>query len=478
MLLLSGDVETNPGPDASVYPCGFCDQPVTWNCKGIACDGCNVWFHLSCADMASCDYDALGRSSVVWPCPRCDSMNCDSFTFRSFEIDSFNYFAPLQSLSSTDSVSSSNPFTPQKASTPNTSFIPSPTCNPRNTNSESSSRARSCSSSVFDLPPKSNLRIMTVNCQSVTQKTQELATVLQYAKPDIVCGTESWLRGIKPGKTPETNHIKSSEIFPDYVTTYRNDRDTLGGGVFILVHKSLISEERPELVTSCEIGWAKIKLKDRRDLYVGVFYMPKRKQRDLSELQKSLNLLSQDGKNQRDIILAGDLNCPNINWTTHTANSSGGDNEIQQALIDITSSALLSQVHHTPTRNQNILDLVFASNRSLVKSSVSIHGICDHHIVITDFDTKPKVSPQKPRRCYNMGKANWEQMKSDFDITAQEIRDEHKKGADADTLWKMFKARLQTSMEANIPTFMLKKRQSLPWITPTIKKMLKKTTPV
>ena len=65
-------------------------------------------------------------------------------------------------------------------------------------------------------------------------------------------------------------------------------------------------------------------------------------------------------------------------------------------------------------------------------------------------------------------------MKSDLDITAQEIRDEHKKGADTDTLWKMFKARLQTSMETNIPTFMLKKRQSQPWITPTIKKMLKK----
>ena len=65
-------------------------------------------------------------------------------------------------------------------------------------------------------------------------------------------------------------------------------------------------------------------------------------------------------------------------------------------------------------------------------------------------------------------------MKSDLDIAAQEIRDEHKRGADADTLWKMFKARLQTSMEANIPTVMLKKRQSLPWITLTIKKMLKK----
>ena len=276
------------------------------------------------------------------------------------------------------------------------------------------------------------------------------------------------------GKLQKQTTSSRPKFFPDYVTTYRNDRDTLGGGVFILVHKSLISEERPELVTSCEIDWAKIKLKDRRDLYVGVFNRPKRQQGDLNELQKSLNLLSRDGKNQRDIILAGDFNCPNINWTTHTANSSGGDNEKQQVLIDITPNALLSQVHHTPTRNQNILDLVFASNPSLVKSSVSIPGICDHHIVITDFDTKPQVSPQRPRRCYKMGKANWEQMKSDLDIAAREIRDEHKRGADADTLWKMFKARLQTSMEANIPTFMLKKRQSLPWITPTIKKMLKK----
>ena len=125
--------------------------------------------------------------------------------------------------------------------------------------------------------------------------------------------------------------------------------------------------------------------------------------------------------------------------------------------------------------------LLFVPDIILVTFSISVQFICMLsvvsifiiHLVFPLCILRP-ISPQKPRRCYKMGKANWEQMKSDLDITAQEIRAEHKKGADADTLWKMFKARLQTSMEANIPTFMLKKRQSLPWITPTIKKMLKK----
>ena len=79
--------------------------------------------------------------------------------------------------------------------------------------------------------------------------------MLQYTKPDIVCGTESWLGGIKPDKSPDTDHIKSSEIFPDYLNIYRNDRNLQGGGVFILVHKMIISEEKPDLVTDCETEW-------------------------------------------------------------------------------------------------------------------------------------------------------------------------------------------------------------------------------
>ena len=49
-----------------------------------------------------------------------------------------------------------------------------------------------------------------------------------------MCETESWLKGIKPGENPR-DAIKSNEIFPQNYNVYRNDRGTLGRGVFVLV---------------------------------------------------------------------------------------------------------------------------------------------------------------------------------------------------------------------------------------------------
>jgi len=327
---------------------------------------------------------------------------------------------------------------------------------------------------VFDIPKKTNFRILNINCQSAFAKKQELSTVLQYVKPDIVCGTESWLRGIKPGKNPTQDHIKSAEVFPDNYNVYRNDRSTRGGGVFILVHKSLTSVEQPEFVTDCEINWVKVKMHNHKDLHIGAFYMPERNQQDVDQLKKSINLLTEDGRKQREIILAGDFNCPDIDWPSHTAHSSGKDNTIQQALIDTTSAAFLTQVHHTPTRGPNILDLIFSSNPTLVKSSVSIPGVSDHEAVVADLDVKPQKTHQKPRKCYKFTKANWDQMRLDLDAANKSINDDHSKGADVETLWTTFKTALTATMERNIPSFTLRQSRSLPWLTAPLRRMLKR----
>lgn len=42
LLVLSGDVESNPGPVK--YPCGICSKPVRINQKGVACDTCSLWY--------------------------------------------------------------------------------------------------------------------------------------------------------------------------------------------------------------------------------------------------------------------------------------------------------------------------------------------------------------------------------------------------------------------------------------------------
>ena len=75
---------------------------------------------------------------------------------------------------------------------------------------------------------------------------------------------------------PHQDAIKSSEIFPPNYNVYRNDRGTLGGGIFILVEKYITSVEQTSFITDEEIEWVKVKMKNNKDLLVGSFYMPHR----------------------------------------------------------------------------------------------------------------------------------------------------------------------------------------------------------
>ena len=93
MLLLANaeDVETNPGPSidmfsqsgdiSSVYLCGACKEPVTWNDKRIICESCESWFHIQCQNVHDTAYEQLGQSSVAWICRLCDGPKYSSVLF-------------------------------------------------------------------------------------------------------------------------------------------------------------------------------------------------------------------------------------------------------------------------------------------------------------------------------------------------------------------------------------------------------------
>ena len=176
-------------------------------------------------------------------CCKCDSMNVDSFTYRSFELYTTNMFLPLSHIDDTmESIKSTCAFSPLHTSSPrnksnnNTKEARnSSTPNIRNGSKRDNSNS---TTNIFSVPNKLNLRIMTMNCRSIRDKKSEFAALVNYAKPDIIIGTESWLKG-----------IKSAEFFPENFKVYRNDRGTLGGGVFIAVHSELVSIEQPESVT-------------------------------------------------------------------------------------------------------------------------------------------------------------------------------------------------------------------------------------
>lgn len=69
-LLLSGDLELNPGPTKD--PCGICSKCIRVNQKCIACDTCNTWFHITCINMDLSTFNQHTRDqSLPFHCVNC-----------------------------------------------------------------------------------------------------------------------------------------------------------------------------------------------------------------------------------------------------------------------------------------------------------------------------------------------------------------------------------------------------------------------
>ena len=69
MLVLSGDVELNPGPPSRWrYPCTVCSKPVQSNQRGVQCDMCDLWNHATCGSVERETYLNLKGD---WHCPSC-----------------------------------------------------------------------------------------------------------------------------------------------------------------------------------------------------------------------------------------------------------------------------------------------------------------------------------------------------------------------------------------------------------------------
>ena len=214
------------------------------------------------------------------------------------------FFTPLSGTEySIDTLNSTTPFSPLHTSSPRRkreSHLKSTSSSDHDTQSVNTSSMNEPNqttetSNLNFLPNKGNLRLLTVNCCSIQEHKSEFIAALEYVKPDLICGTESWLSGIQPGKEPSKSAIKTCEIFPEDYIIHRDDRMSRGGGVFTGVKKQFIANEQAQLVTECE-KWTKVKMKNNKDLYLSSFYMPHRNLKNLKNLDSSLKKLSEHSK--------------------------------------------------------------------------------------------------------------------------------------------------------------------------------------
>ena len=275
-LLLSGNVELNPGPHYK-HPCGCCTKPVKANQRGI-------WYHTRRMLMSSDTYEGLATPSAVWICSSCGVPN-----FSSNLLDADNNMElsnPFSSL--TQGKLSANPSSFSHSDMPGVVYDSSL---PR-TNSAKSSRS-----------VKKNISILNVNCQSLPAKRETFLHLIIDAKPDIIIGTESWL----------THEHSNNEYFPteSYQVERRDRPNDPHGGVFIAAKKDLVLVRESNLETECELLWCNIHITGCKTLHIGAYYRPHvGDENSLQELDKSLSLINP----AHDILLGGDFNFPGWDW--------------------------------------------------------------------------------------------------------------------------------------------------------------------
>lgn len=464
LILLSSDVETNPGP-ISKFPCGSCSKAVKWNQRAVCCDACNKWHHIDCQNINSVDYKNLQISTHLnWICWSCLMPNFESCLFSNSSIDNCvtsNMFQPLIDLVDHDSSYISQPLA---TSTPCSKLLHSRkdvSCSQSKCDSNLSEKK----DARFNKSKINNLVVLNVNCRSIKNKIPEFANMIASTKADIIIGTESWL-------SPD---VSDSEVFPPNLQIFRRDRVSgPGGGVFIAVSNKFVVSHQPDLETDCEILWIKLETFGSKSTFIGAFYRPSVSDMDsLTKLDASLCRLNTTSSN---IWLAGDFNFPGINWETGLITPNCNYLHLHEIFLDCLNEHHLFQIVKFKTRLANTLDLFLTNNESLIVKCDTIPSLSnsDHDVILIEAQIKPVHNRliNKPKPLYN--KTNWDAFRIEFDSFTKLFSKLDSDSHSVNDLWLLFKDKLKYLTTKYVPYKAFNIKNKLPWITKDIRLLINK----
>ena len=140
-------------------------------------------------------------------------------------------------------------------------------------------------------------------------------------------------------------------------------------------------------------------------------------------------------------------------------------------MLDLVSTNFLTQLINTPTRNDNILDLVLSTNPDIIYDLEIYPGMNDHNAITYQVNLSVKHQKKPDRYVYQYKKGNIKNIKRDMEDLCTIFESENRREKSIDENWTLFKKTLLKSMEKNIPTKKITSRWNFPWITPDIRRL-------
>ena len=173
--------------------------------------------------------------------------------------------------------------------------------------------------------------------------------------------------------------------------------------------------------------------------------------RDVEALQSSLLKMGYILQ-KKSVILAGDFNAPDINWSN--VDSSTYLTSPSERLIEMIDKHDLQVLVESPTRRQdhmqNTLDLVFTNNAGIVSGIEVVPGISDHDMVWFAVKISCRKKKNVKRKVYTKRKASCSRIKEMLNEFADSFM-ANSKELSVDKMWDTFEHTIRRTMDACIP---------------------------
>jgi len=295
--------------------------------------------------------------------------------------------------------------------------------------------------------------LITINIQGLYPKSNQskvpfLKDIVQQYNVKFLTLTETHLK-------PE---ILDSEIHVEGYAPFRSDRTNRShGGVITYVHNSLPCIQ--QLSYSNQYCSVVIVKATKLNLVLITVYRPPNCPKEA--FQETINKCNEIIKHQAlptpDIILLGDFNFPHMKWPSGKilAGSTKEEQEQAKLLLNEASNNFMNQIILKPTRKNNILDLVFSNNPSLVHHYEVVPTIISDHNIINIFLNYVHEEPPMEDICekptlakFDYSKANWDEMNKTLNEADWQTL---MKNRGPNQMFKIFLETIETACIKNIP---------------------------
>ena len=264
-LLISGDIEPNPGPI-----CSTCNKTVRINSRRLECEICRNQTHQKCAQVSSVNIPNA-RTPAVWTCFTCSLSYLPFFHVR--DLNTIENVM-VDNLEPTDQTMTDDPHL-----------------------------------NIFD---QKGMKIAHLNTQSISSTFTEFEKLMYTYKFDIMTLSETWLKH-------DANLLKYVKIHgykPEY-----NHRPTRGGGVGMFIREELKYKVRKDIVRfnpDIEHLWIEVKGRNKNHSYlVASVYQPKSDSASKDAWIQNFEAVLAQVNNVWDgpIIICGDTNIDTLTYS-------------------------------------------------------------------------------------------------------------------------------------------------------------------